>query len=77
MYQAYSSNAVNERKGFLRWLSGINFDEDHDAIYSKRHSGTGNWITQESKFEQWFSGDASALLWCFGKRKSPIEPFSC
>jgi ankyrin repeat domain-containing protein 50 len=63
-------SAVEERKKFLQWLSGISFDEDHDAIYSKRHAGTGNWFIQNLQFQQWFGSQTSALLWCFGKRLS-------
>jgi len=63
-------STVKERKMFLHWLSGANFDEDHDAIYSKRHTGTGNWLIQKFQFQQWFSSQTSALLWCFGKRLS-------
>ena len=64
---------VEERKNFLRWLSEINFDEDHDKIYSKRHPETGKWLIKENKFQKWVDHDASAVLWCFGKRMLLVE----
>ncbi|KAH0544336.1 hypothetical protein FGG08_001477 [Glutinoglossum americanum] len=57
----------DERKGFLHWISTIDFDEDHDTIFAKRHPGTGNWFIQRLEFQQWFHSQMSEVLWCFGK----------
>jgi hypothetical protein len=61
--------AVEERRGFLHWISANDFEDDHDTIFAKRYPGTGTWLIQRIEFRQWFDGQKSALLWCFGKRK--------
>ncbi|KAH0563452.1 hypothetical protein GP486_001989, partial [Trichoglossum hirsutum] len=62
-----SKESEKLRVKLLRWLNEIKFDEDHDTIYSKRYPDTGNWLVQDSRFQQWFNSQTSALLWCYGK----------
>lgn len=67
-----TSASVKERKKLLEWLasqSGINFDEDHDRIFKRRHQDTGNWLVEDPQFINWCDGDESGLLWCHGSRK--------
>lgn len=61
-----------ERQKVLEWLaklSGINFDEDHDRIFKRRHQDTGNWLVECVQFKEWIDGMESCLLWCHGNRK--------
>lgn len=62
-----------ERQEVLEWLaklSGINFDEDHDRIFKRRHPDTGNWLVESDRFKEWIDGTESCLLWCHGNRKT-------
>lgn len=62
----------DERQEVLEWLarlSGINFDEDHDRIFKRRHQDTGNWLVESEKFREWIDGMESCFLWCHGNRK--------
>ncbi|KAF7510671.1 hypothetical protein GJ744_006037 [Endocarpon pusillum] len=58
---------VNEREDFLRWLSSYPFEDVQKTTYEKKHPGTGDWLLRQSEFEQWFTKQDSAILWCYGK----------
>ena len=60
---------VEEREKFLGWISNIPFEKIHEAMYAKKHPGTGDWLLQTPQFQSWFSNPGSALLWCYGKRE--------
>ncbi|KAF2246944.1 hypothetical protein BU26DRAFT_385528, partial [Trematosphaeria pertusa] len=57
---------LREKKDFLRWLDGIDFNEDHEATLGKRHPGTGQWFINRDEFQQWYRSGRSTLLWCWG-----------
>lgn len=59
-----------ERRALLRWLSRLEFEDDHDILFSKRHGDTGNWLLESQEFKDWLSGDESCTLWCHGSRKN-------
>lgn len=64
--------SVKERQKLLEWLaklSGINYDEDHDRIFKRRHQDTGSWLVDSPEFGNWYDGKESCLLWCYGNRK--------
>ncbi|KAH8144849.1 uncharacterized protein LAJ45_11119 [Morchella importuna] len=54
------------RHELLAWLSELDFDKDHERIYSRRHGDTGNWLIDSSKFKDWEDSKESSLLWCYG-----------
>ncbi|ERF68561.1 hypothetical protein EPUS_04659 [Endocarpon pusillum Z07020] len=58
---------VKEREDFLRWLSNYPFEDVQKTTYEKKHPGTGDWLLRQSEFEQWFTKQDSAILWCYGK----------
>jgi hypothetical protein len=60
---------VEERENFLGWISNIPFEKIHEAMYAKKHPGTGDWLLRTSQFQDWFNNSGSALLWCYGKRE--------
>lgn len=60
---------VEERENFLSWISNIPFEKIHEAMYTKKHPGTGDWLLRTSQFQDWFNNSGSALLWCYGKRE--------
>jgi hypothetical protein len=60
---------VEEREKFLGWISNIPFEKIHEAMYAKKHPGTGDWLLQTPQFQDWFNNSGSALLWCYGKRE--------
>ncbi|EUC44175.1 hypothetical protein COCMIDRAFT_98978 [Bipolaris oryzae ATCC 44560] len=61
------SIARTERREFLSWVSDIDFEEVHQTTYTKKHRGTGDWLTREPKFQEWMQSPHSSLLWCNGK----------
>lgn len=66
----------DERQKVLEWLaeqSGLNYDEDHDRIFKRRHQGTGNWLLESVQFREWIDAKQSCLLWCHGNRKISPE----
>ena len=63
-------NLDAERKACLGWISTYDYEKDHDNIHSKKHPGTGDWLAQTHKFQEWFNSHDSTLLWCFGARKN-------
>lgn len=58
-----------DRHKLLSWLSELDFDHDHNRIFSKRHQDTGDWLVGSPKFKQWDDCKESSLLWCHGSRK--------
>jgi hypothetical protein len=62
-----------EREDFLNWVSALEFEEAHDNIYGKKHTGTGEWLLQMNEFQTWVNSSKSALLWCYGKRECSIR----
>jgi hypothetical protein len=60
---------VEDRESFLSWISNIPFEKIHEAMYTKKHPGTGDWLLQTPQFQDWFDSSGSSLLWCYGKRE--------
>ncbi|KAI5839052.1 ankyrin repeat-containing domain protein [Morchella snyderi] len=54
------------RHDLLAWLSELDFDQDHERIYSRRHMDTGNWLVDSPQFKDWENSKESSLLWCYG-----------
>lgn len=59
----------DDRHKVLSWLSELDFDHDHNRIFSKRHQDTGDWLVESPEFKQWDDSKKSSLLWCHGNRK--------
>ncbi|KAF2727145.1 hypothetical protein EJ04DRAFT_570650 [Polyplosphaeria fusca] len=56
-----------EKSRFLSWVSTIEFEKIHQDIYAKKQEDTCDWLIKEPKYQEWFNGSTSSLLWCFGK----------
>jgi hypothetical protein len=44
-----------EREDFLNWISSQPFEDTHDRIHAKKHTGTGDWLIQEPRFRSWLN----------------------
>lgn len=53
----------------LESFSGINFGEQHLERAEFRTPGTGEWLLQHKKFQEWEHVPASAILWLQGTGK--------
>jgi len=58
------------RRELLLWLSELDFNQDHDVIFKKRHPNTGNWLLDTQEYKDWDNANQSSLLWCYGHRKA-------
>ncbi|KAJ4288061.1 hypothetical protein N0V90_012078 [Kalmusia sp. IMI 367209] len=72
-----SAEKRKERSTFLSWLSDIDFEDVHQSIYAKKHKGTGDWLINEPKFQQWMRSPRSSLLWCNGKPGIELSLGAC
>jgi hypothetical protein len=54
------------KEDLLNWLSEFPYEERHEERYSKKHPGTGDWLLQHDKFQDWIKSTGSAVLWCHG-----------
>jgi hypothetical protein len=50
----------------LNWLSRDSYEGTHEAIHSKKHEGTADWLRALPEYKEWFASDQSAILWCYG-----------
>ncbi|KAI5843808.1 hypothetical protein DFP73DRAFT_594819 [Morchella snyderi] len=55
-----------DRYKVLSWFSELDFDHDHNRIFSKRYQDTGEWLVNSPDFKQWDDSKKSSLLWCYG-----------
>lgn len=55
------------RQETLDWLSGDDAEQKQNEMNERRVNGTGEWLNQSSKYEQWRNGAKHGLMWCFGK----------
>ncbi|KAJ7278138.1 hypothetical protein C8J57DRAFT_1060053, partial [Mycena rebaudengoi] len=53
------------RKRIIDWISVLNFFLRHDDISRARQAGTGVWLLDDTRFEDWVSRTGSTL-WCYG-----------
>ena len=65
------------RRKILKWLSPDDFDETHERHFQKRFKNTGQWLLEDSRFENWRDKAKSGLLWCYGARKSQLYIYLC
>ncbi|KAJ8059723.1 hypothetical protein OCU04_011368 [Sclerotinia nivalis] len=49
----------------LKWLSTIDCHSKQREILSRRHEGTGEWLFESQKYQDWLDGK-DRLLWCSG-----------
>jgi hypothetical protein len=57
---------VQDKEDLLNWLSDFPYEETHEGRYSKKHPGTGDWLLQHDRFQDWIESTGSAVLWCHG-----------
>jgi hypothetical protein len=63
-----------EDQDVIAWLSPLSFWAKQNDIFSRRKSGTGEWILKAELFEAWLAG-GEEVLWCPGIREL-FPPFS-
>ncbi|KAJ7274220.1 ankyrin repeat-containing domain protein [Mycena rebaudengoi] len=54
-----------ERVKIIDWLSPLNFFLRHADIFHSRQEGTGTWLLEDVRFEDWVSG-TGRVMWCYG-----------
>jgi hypothetical protein len=59
-----AAQEAQAKEDLLSWLSDYPYEERHEERYSKRHPGTGGWLLQHDKFQDWIQSTGSAVLWC-------------
>lgn len=62
-----------ERRDILRWLSKLDFEDDHETLFLKRYGVTGKWLIEAQAFTDWLSEDKSSILWCYGNRMHSLS----
>ena len=58
--------AEQEAKDILEWLYPGSFAERHQYLKSQRVDNTGLWFIENTKFNEWVSGNDHPLLYCPG-----------
>ena len=57
---------TNQISSNLRdWLKAPDATIDHNTACLKKHPGTGIWLLQDSRFEEWVR-EANSILWLYG-----------
>lgn len=59
----------SERLDILEWISSIRYEENHDFACQGRTSGTGKWLLQHERYQEWRMSSASMILWLNGDRE--------
>ncbi|KAJ7273921.1 ankyrin repeat-containing domain protein [Mycena rebaudengoi] len=54
-----------ERDEIIGWLSPLNFFSRNQDIYHARQEGTGKWLLDHVRFQEWVSS-TGGTLWCYG-----------
>src|ERR1700735_145422 len=57
-----------ERRQIADWLSSLNFKASQLEFLSQQQHGSGEWMLNSPKFEDWRDG-ISKTLWCPGDRE--------
>jgi hypothetical protein len=58
--------AVARRSKILQWISDEPYKQHHEQTRSEVLEGTGMWLLQDPKFQQWKNDSASSVLWLHG-----------
>ncbi|EED17209.1 tankyrase, putative [Talaromyces stipitatus ATCC 10500] len=58
--------AASERDNVLEKLSTHSFHEKQRDTFEKHSEATGQWLLESTEFQQWFNGNQSSVLWCYG-----------
>jgi len=45
-----ANQEARDKEDLLNWLSSFPYEERHEERYSKKHSGTGGWLVQHTRF---------------------------
>jgi hypothetical protein len=56
-----------KRDAIIEWLSPLNFFIRQQDISETRQPGTGEWLLDDLKFQDWKS-NSGGVLWCSGIR---------
>jgi hypothetical protein len=65
----WNSIAEDEYLRILTWVSNIPYQDNHYFARKGRTPGTGDWLLNHPKYQQWISSDKSLILWLYGIRK--------
>ena len=61
-----------ETQNIINWISPLNFPIKQNDYFSRRHTGTGEWLLEDTTFKSWLDGPEKTL-WCPGIRtRSPL-----
>ena len=67
---AQNEDGERERlKKLLIWLSELDVASKHRLMLENYQPGTGDWLLKHEKFQSWYIGTETAMLWCSGNRK--------
>ncbi|PVH79019.1 hypothetical protein DL98DRAFT_421132 [Cadophora sp. DSE1049] len=58
--------AAERKRRLLSRLSTVGFEYKHQKLKALRYEGTGTWLIEDKKYEQWKSSAQSAVLCCHG-----------
>lgn len=58
-----------ERAKILRWLSTIEYMDNHLDASEGRLEGTGEWLLRKKEFCEWKQSKKSTILWLHGIRR--------
>ncbi|KAJ7575473.1 hypothetical protein C8J56DRAFT_801245 [Mycena floridula] len=59
------SPSAKKRKGFLEWISKLDFQAIQNETFAKHTAGTGEWFLKKQEFVDWKNGKTK-FLWCPG-----------
>ncbi|EGO00481.1 hypothetical protein SERLA73DRAFT_160331 [Serpula lacrymans var. lacrymans S7.3] len=63
--QFFAPLTVPDPPELAEWLSPLNFRQTHSEIYGSRREGTGEWVLEDERFQDWKKGKTKTL-WCPG-----------
>ena len=64
-------NRTNQ-SDILRWISSIPYEENHRTARKGRIDGTGKWLLNHKRYQEWRGSSASMILWLHGFRQFVI-----
>lgn len=57
---------LEKRLSVIKWVSDLDYSCVQEEVLNHRFGSTGAWLLQHEEFKNWFEGDGSSLLWCWG-----------
>ncbi|CAM1507840.1 Fc.00g046880.m01.CDS01 [Cosmosporella sp. VM-42] len=63
----------DNRLEIMEWLSSVPFGKHHRQISRQRTHGTGEWLLQHGKFNEWHQTSSSAITLIYGIREYALR----